>query len=225
MFWLVVAESTVLKERDDYPPEIIRKPPKHLISPGFITDSPEISPALDLCSTAFGALMIIIFIKPNICVLWAHPSIQCTWQSISWSFYHLWLSKDSDHGKGLKITSCLIGWNLVFQIFFFRFVYCHKTHSDTYRLYQVYKIQYDTGNIRNKSTSNIFISHTLFLLLDHWKEKNIWNIVWLTSQSTTVQLLEGKQKYPTTVVFVTNKNFCNINQVHYLQQKTNNQVI
>ena len=112
-----------------------------------------------------------------------------------------------------------------FSDFFFRFVYCHKTHSDTYRLYQVHKIQYDTGNIRNKSTSNIFISHTLFLLLDHWKEKNIWNIVWLTSQSTTVQLLEGKQKYPTTVVFVTNKNFCNINQVHYLQQKTNNQVI
>ena len=62
-------------------------------------------------------------------------------------------------------------------IFFFRFVYCHKTYSDTYRLYQVHKIQYDTGNIRNKSNSNIFINHTLFLLLDHWKGKNIWNIV------------------------------------------------
>ena len=77
--------------------------------------------------------------------------------------------------------------------FLFRFVYCHKTHSDTYRLFQVHKIQYDTGNIRNKSNSNIFINQTLFLLLDHWKEKNIWNIVWLTSQSTTVQYLEGKK--------------------------------
>ena len=43
---------------------------------------------------------------------------------------------------------------------FIYFVYCHKTHSDTNRLYQVHKIPYDTGNIRNKSNSNIFINQT-----------------------------------------------------------------
>ena len=58
----------------------------------------------------------------------------------------------------------------IFSFLLFSFIYCHETQSDTgYSRYT--RILYDTGNTRNKSNSNIFINHTLFLLLDHWKEK------------------------------------------------------